>query len=314
MEEPIEIDTDPLSGFDAILQAGFSQATQVPGEILRLIPAVTISVSSLLATNLPVLLYPSATNLQPAKSCVTDLAAHWTVEELLKAPVPPRRWLGDLEITLKNEWFKARAHITSVRHPTVSNLCLPLWAGNLWYSLVEATEQKEEWRRAECWISSQVQDAKVYEARELMGKTPWGTRIWALAGANSFSFVGVIARILLTDWLGERHLDTLGSYLNFRASKDKKNAGECWVGETYLSVCLKKVYRVTKKAVGADRDLNVYRDAITAHGYKCLLFPANLNNNHWIVFSVDLKKEEFCFGASYHSFGCRCTCTHWYFV
>ena len=302
MEEPIEIDVAPSSGFDALLQVAFSNETKVPETILRRIPPPTVTVSSLLATNLPALVHSSAVDLRPAKLCITDLAAHWTVEELLRAPIPPRKWLGDLEITLKSKWFTC-ARVTSVLHPKISNLYLPLWVGNFWYSLVEAAEQKKKWRKAVGWVSGQVQDAGAYEARELMGRIPWGTRLWVLVGADSSSFVGVLAKLLSDNWLVERHLDTLISYLNFRAGEDRKGAGECWVGDVYFSACLKRFYRATKKAISTDWDLNKYKDAITAHGYKRLLFPANLNNTHWIAFSVDLEKKEFCFGTPSYHFG-----------
>ena len=298
MDEPIEIDAYPLSGVATLLQVAFDNETRIPRAILDLIPSDSIAVSSLLATNLPALLHSPAVNLRPAKSCLTNLAPRWTAKELLEGPVPPRRWLGDLEITLRNKWF-TRARLTSVQHPTVSNLYLPLWAGNFWEALVGAVEQKEQWRKAERWISGQVQDAKVYEARELMRRTPWGTRTWVLAGADSLSHVGVIARLLSTDWLGERNLNTLASYLNFRAGKGQKDARECWVGDTYFAICLKKFYGATKLAISTDCDLSKYQEMITMDGYKRLFFPANLDNNHWIAFNVDLEKKEFCFGTSY---------------
>lgn len=140
------------------------------------------------------------------------------------------------------------------------------------------------------------------EAERVMGRIPWGTRMWVLPGANSSSFVGVLAKLLSNNWLVERHLDTLGSYLNFRADNDRKHAGGCWVGDVYFSACLKKVYRKPKTVISADCDLNKYKETITEHHYKCLLFPVNLNNNHWIAFSVDLEKKEFRFGVpSYFS-------------
>ena len=299
MGEPIEIDADPLTGIDALLRAALDNETRIPGTALGLIPSASIAVSSLLKKTLPALLHPSAVNLRSAESCATALAARWTVEELLKAPVPSRIWLNDLEITVAKKWL-TRAGVTSIQHPTISELYLPLWVGNFWYSLVGAAEQKEEWRRAECWVSGQVQDAKVYEARELMGRIPWGMTIWALAGADSSSHIGVLAGLLSTNWLGGRHLDTLASYLNFRASRGGKGMGECWVGDVHFSTCLKGVYRTTKKKISSSWDLNMYREKITTQGCKRLLFPANLNNNHWIVFSVDLVKNQFNYGLPSH--------------
>lgn len=145
---------------------------------------------------------------------------------------------------------------------------------------------------------SLAQDAEVYEARELMRRTPWGKRIWALMGADSSSFVGVLAGLLSVDWLSERHLDTLASYLNFRASRYGRGAAECWIGDVYFSICLKGVYRETKTSISNNVDLGKYRDTIVAHCYKRLFFPANLNGNHWITFGVDLTKKEFCYGTS----------------
>jgi len=309
MEEAIEIDADPSTRIDALLQAALNNETRIPKVILDLIPSASITVSSLLKMDLPTPLYPSAVNLRPAELCITDVATRWTVKELMKVPIPPRAWLSGLEIALKKKWL-TRARVNSAQHPTISGLYLPLWAGNFWYSLVGSAEQKEEWRRAEDWVSGRMQDMKVYEARDLMGRIPWGMRVWALAGADSSSFVGVLARLLSTGWLGERHLDTLASYLNFRASRDRKGTGECWVGDVYLSIRLKEVYRAAKKSISDDWDLKKYRDTITTNGYKRLLFPANLNDNHWIVFSVDLIKHEFRYGAPPHFSEHGCTHTH----
>jgi len=296
LEEPIEVDTDPSPGIDAALHAALDNETRVPNPILDLLPSPEITVSSLLEKSLPALLSPSAINLRPVKSSTTNAAARWTVKELLEAAIPPRRWLSDLEITLRKEWLTS-ARVTSIRHPTNSNLHFPLWVGNFWYSLVDAVEQKEKWKRAEGWVSRLVQDPKVYEARGLMQQIPWGMRIWALTGAESSSFVGVLARLLSTDWLRERHLDTLGSYLNFRASEDGEGRTGYWVGDVYFSTCLKRVYRATRATIRADWDLKKYRDGITACGSKRLLFPANLDNNHWVTFGVDFEKQEFCYGA-----------------
>ena len=300
MKESIEIDIDLPSTVDALLQGAFDDEIQPPKAILDLIPSPTITVSSVLQNDLPAILRSSAVNLQSAESCTTNHMLCWTIEELFKAPIPPREWLGDLEIIVKKKWF-ARARVTSIHHPTISSLCLPLWVGNFWYSLTDVTEQKEKWSRAERWVSNQVQDESVYEARNLMVRIPWGARIWALAGADSASFVGVLAGLLSTDWLSERRLDTLASYLNFRASRDRTSVRECWVGDVYLSMCIKNVYRAARKTVNDNLDLKKYQAEINAHGYKHLFFPANLNGRHWIVFKVDLTKREFCYGTLYNS-------------
>ena len=56
MAEPIEIDVDPSTGIDALLQAALSNETQIPKAVLGLIPSPSITVSSLLKDLLPALL------------------------------------------------------------------------------------------------------------------------------------------------------------------------------------------------------------------------------------------------------------------
>ena len=297
MAEPIEVDVDPQTRIEALLGLAWDTETQIPNEVLGLIPSDSITVSSLLEKTLPNLLQSSAANLRSVDSCVSHIAARWTIEELLKAPIPPRTWLGDLDITLKKRWFTPCTRVNSVRHPTILDLRLPLWIGRFWYSLVGAVEQKKEWRRAEGWVLCQEQDEKAYEARELMRRIPWGMRVHILAGADSSSFVGVLARFLSANWLAERNLDTLVSHLNFRARNEMGGAGEYWVGDVYLSICVKRMYRAAKKDINANWDLTKYQNEITKHGHKRLLFPANLNGNHWIVFGVDLVKSQFCYGT-----------------
>ena len=171
MEEPIEIYEDPPSGFGTLLRAAFGDDTEIQETILGLIPSPKISTAPLLEKNLPAFLNPSAVNLRPAESCITGAAARWTIAALSEATVPPRKWLGDLDIALRKKWL-ARARVTSLQHPTISNLYFPLWAKSFWDSLVDAVERKEEWGRAEHWVSGQVQDTTVYEAREPMRRIP----------------------------------------------------------------------------------------------------------------------------------------------
>lgn len=89
MEEPIEV----------LLRAGFTKDTQIPKTILDLMPSPTIAVSSLLEQDLPTLLPSSAANLKSATSCMSSQPPRWTTEELFEAPIPPRTWLFDLEIS-----------------------------------------------------------------------------------------------------------------------------------------------------------------------------------------------------------------------
>lgn len=130
-----------------------------------------------------------------------------------------------------------------------------------------------------------------------MGRILWGMKAWALPYAAS-SPVGVFGELLLTSWVKERQLNTIASYLNFHASKSTGNAGECWAGDAQLSAYVIEVYTMEKAALSIHSELMKYQDFITTKSYKYLIFPANLNNKHWIIFSVDLVKKQFCYGIS----------------
>ena len=120
MEEPIEIDVDPPTGFDAILQAALDSETRIPIGILGLIPSTSITASSLLKNDLPALLYPSAANLRPVESCTVNVPTRWTDGELLRAPIPPRRWLSDLETTEEKLAHSHRCYLSPTSHDVQS--------------------------------------------------------------------------------------------------------------------------------------------------------------------------------------------------
>ena len=129
MGEPIEIDIVLPPGVEGLLQIALEEELRTPGTILELIPPRTITVSSLLEKDLPALLSSSVANFPSTKTCTTHCAPRWTTEELFKALIPPRTWLSDLEIIVKKEWLTCPG-VTSVHHPTIPGLYLPLWAGH----------------------------------------------------------------------------------------------------------------------------------------------------------------------------------------
>lgn len=289
MSSEIEVDLE--------LTETFTCETQIPEEILCLIPSHSVTISALLEKTFPTVLSTSAVSLK-AELCVTSLTTRWTVGELFETPIPPTSWTHGVENALKKKLEIAEIPGTiSVMHPMVEELRFPPWVINVWYALAEAAKQRETWIKAKDWVLGQVQDTRAQGAIELMGRIPWGMKVWALPYAAS-SPVGVLGELLSTSWVKERQLDTIASYLNFRASKSTGNAGECWAGDAQLSAYVTEVYTMGKAALSTHSGLMKYRDFITAKSYKYLVFPANLNNKHWVVFGVDLVKKQFCYGMS----------------
>jgi len=285
-----DIDVDPSTGV-------FDNKTQVPEEILSHIPS-SATVSALLEHSFPSVLMKASVGSQASK-CVTDHATSWTAEELFKAPIPQSSWVFSVGTILRERL--ATTSSVSVRHPKVTNLYLPPWVINFWYSYEEAAKQRKKWSKAKDWIFTWAGEERASEAIELMERIPWGMRIWALGSAPS-SYVGVLAELLSADFVGERHLDVVASYLNFRASKDNGGAVECWAGDVCLLTYVKEVYARRKTTCSSESPfsthsgLKKYQEAITMKGYKRLILPANVNENHWVGFGVDLVERQFRWG------------------
>jgi len=117
--------------------------------------------------------------------------------------------------------------------------------------------------------------------------------IWA--PIPSTSSIGVFAILLSTGWLRERHINVFASYLAFKA---RGHVDRLWIRGLHLSVLLKALPEKPKWAEGAGKGLVPFERMFTEGGYKNLLFPANINDSHWILFSVDIEERVFCFGPS----------------
>ena len=94
------------------------------------------------------------------------------------------------------------------------------------------------------------------------------------------------------------------SYLAFRT---RELMGEMWIGGLYLSVLLKALPEKPDWKGGDGKGLLQFAEEFTTKGYKHLIFPANVNRNHWIVFKVDVEERAFCIGTLLYLAQCTYT-------
>jgi hypothetical protein len=137
--------------------------------------------------------------------------------------------------------------------------------------------QRSQWRIADNWLKTQgTRSIYVDEARELLGRVPWGMTIWAIN--KSTSSIGLLAELLSTKWLQERHINTYRAYL---ASCAEAHVAEWWIGEVYFSSLIAGLPEELPPGpiVSSSSSLADYQMQITTGGYKHLLFPANVDNN-----------------------------------
>ena len=289
----IDVDPDIPSGIGVLAAAALQQEKSVPEEILQRIPAETVSVSNLVATDLPRCLQDV---LRSPESCLSKQAPNWTAEQLWEARVPPRTWLDGLDIAVDRGWASG---ILSIEAPVSSrNLRFPLWIGNFWLEMAEVIEQREKWKRALGWMQTMVRSPEIQEAERLLERTPWGLRLWPLAGHNQSTRVGFLAGLLSNEWLAERHIDTLVSYLGDRFQKSNQ-PGATLVADQYLGSLLSRKRGETAARLRENRELRTYADKILGTHSERLLFPAHIGGSvsgHWIVFSVNTRERTISYG------------------
>jgi len=289
----IDIDPDTPSGFGLLAAAALQQEKSIPEEVLRQIPAETVSVSDLVMADLPQHLQDV---LRSAESCLSKRAPSWTDSQLWGTRVPPRTWLFDLDVAIDRGWANG---IVSIEVPVGSkNLRFPIWIGSFWSEMAEVIGQRERWKRALGWMQTMVRSPEIREVQKLLERTPWGLRLWPLAGHDQSTRVGFLAGLLSNEWLAERHIDMLISYLGDRFRKSNR-PGATLVADQYLGSLLLRKRGETAENLREDRELRTYADKILGPHQERLLFPAHVggsNSGHWIVFSVDLRERTISYG------------------
>ena len=291
---PIDVDPEALSGFECLVAAAFLQVTDVPKDVSSQLPAETVPVSVLLESNIPGRLSDTSV-IRPAHLSFSLLDPCWTIGELFATPLPPRVWLNTLENNLSQMWSSGKL---SIIPPSSSNpdLRLPLWVVSFWNMAVEAAEQRDKWKAAEEWLLGRIQDPSIREARKLLNKIPWGLRLWSLTSHDKETRIGHLAGLLSDEWLSERHIDTISSYLNSRAWNKPESRPTSLVAGLDLQIYLSANARATAETIRAHKGLGTYVEQISDHRYSRVFIPANVGGNHWIVFSVDFEENAFEYG------------------
>lgn len=84
-----------------------------------------------------------------------------------------------------------------------------------------------------------VRGPEIQEAEKLFDRTPWGLRLWPLAGYDQVTRVGFLASLLSNEWLAERHIDTFVAYLNDQLRRGDQ-PGVAFVADQYLGSLLSR--------------------------------------------------------------------------
>ena len=169
----------------------------------------------------------------------------------------------------------------------------------VWESVLVSVEEQNKWRVAVDWLASEGEGSELNIANGLIERAPWGTTMWTLTGGNSHSLIGILSLLLSSGWLAERHLDAYAAFVNKSA---QEGAGDVWAAGIYLSALLKSNAAKPISDFKALTSLQSFYEEVINAGSNRLFIPANLNNSHWILFQVDLKKKTIVWGVFFTSF------------
>jgi len=272
----------------------YSVASLIPDEVLAILPRPTDLIPSLLTNDtLPTLIVPYD-QLLPVPSCITDTDVQWEAEQLYSLPLPDRRWHAELEFELKR-WFRQLGpHPRSFRHPTKNDIVLPLWVVSAWEPLLTVVGERQLWVVADTWLTMQAAEGfDVSSARDLIATMQWGAQSWDINDPSTLT--GLLAELLSTAWLWERHLKLFAAYLTHRLGA---GGTEVWVGGAKLAEMIRtQPNPPTPSEDGSGMAQDFLRQLVTA-GRKRILFPGHVNRNHWILIEVDVQGRVVRSGTS----------------
>lgn len=273
---------------------------EVVGQVERLLrfvlPPSEGSASTLAASNPSDII--DAEPLPPAADFLTRLGVSYTDDAFVHSPVPPWNWLLDLGSALK-ERKDSGDPVISIQHPTVYDLRVPPWAIHFWDEYLIGIRQRNLWVTARESVERSQRERGVdgRRARLLMDRIPWQMGLWC--EYDGLTLMGILAEILTpTSWIRERHIDAFVTYLNFHGK------GRRWlILKVHFSTIIRKLGGPARISTSHRRDksksrspLDLWMEEVTSGDYDHLVFPANINNNHWIVFEVDFKEGWFRHG------------------
>ena len=294
--------------------AGISRAegpytrADIINAVQALVPPPTAFVPDLIRAQLPTVIPEDKMKAIPANCCLVKALTSGSLPEVLGMEIPHKTWLASLRDGLEMVGRLHPASVTAIKHPTVSDLYLPLWALDVWDSIAVACQERMRWVQATEWLEPDQHRAEDMEAiesaRSIMAKIPWGMMAWALPGSDGASLPGFLARFLSLSWLAERNIDLMGVRCNAIAAADPARSNN-HVAIVYLGLQLQGIGKWNDEKIQSNKDLHGWKALAAEKELRYIHIPVNLDNSHWVIFCVDLDKKTFCWGQSLAS-----TCSH----
>lgn len=200
--------------------------------------------------------------------------------------LPSQSYLQALEASFSDQWFKGAQSIMDTRY---TDSRLPLYGLTYWRQMAKARRSQRVWRMADEWMQRSSRDA-VDKARNGLAVIAWGNQYRAFGAAVSLD-IESLAIILSSGWYNDEHIDLFMAQAAEEVRCNPALARTTIIAGLGLAAVIASPVQQKQSKL-----LRRYTTCFKTGGCEHLLFPAHVNNNHWVAIEVNFRKREIAYG------------------
>ncbi|KAG1739662.1 hypothetical protein EDB19DRAFT_1978044 [Suillus lakei] len=280
----------------------------IPAPIQSTIPSQTLSITQLLDINLPASLDCKLdSNTITFSSCLI-LACVPDLDDVLSWTVPPLHIVTKLLDQFGQAWFDGQS---SVIHPSAPSTHLPFWTLSYWKEVSHALKAHIAWLSTHDWVldrldrdehvtnhSAEEAGRAIDEVLDVLGCLPWDVELRGL-GASVGLHTSELRPLLSNTMIDGHVLDALIVAIN--ESLDDSNSCHNYTVETLNFTNILQLGDARWSRYHFDRAfsrLHSLGNSLHNSSIQHIIFPVNISQVHWAVFSIDAEMQTIAYGDS----------------
>lgn len=230
-----------------------------------------MSVKDFLALRLPC--EAPSTHVQQLQDWFSLEDPNFAPTEVADLLLPPRgRW----RVTGMDIEQAVSRGCRSLRHPTSTEILLPIWVARVYSLALRITDARQRWNRAAEWITRRASaenwaEAFVAAVRAALNDAPWGeVKLIEFASNRLDIYAPTLAETLLSEALvGDAVLKSIQIVLEADMRTTSALLADPVISQNFSS-----------------RSANFVALRVAEREHKVVLLPYNIGNKHWILLIV----------------------------
>ena len=221
---------------------------------------------------------------------------------LITRAVPSPSFLKRLDEAFGQAWFDGAKSIVDPRF-NESQDRLPLWTLGFWKRMASLVQSQEKWAESLRWVRKeknrpnldQETQETLDDALATFDTIGWDCKLGYLRGATSAIR---LPDILGTAWLSDDHIDMMMEELSKNVAADPDLRDKVMVAPLAFAneIEANGMAGTYDNKKGGAVLLRRYKKHITEKETEKLLFPVNINKNHWIAAFIDFRNGKIGYG------------------